>query len=103
MLSGKVTVNGQPAKDVTVVALVSGGGHEASGLTGADGTYRIVNPPKGAMKFRLSTLAPPPPPGITAPPPPPGATAIPPKYTTPENGLSFEYSGGKKTYNIDIK
>ncbi|OWK46383.1 hypothetical protein FRUB_00082 [Fimbriiglobus ruber] len=63
----------------------------------------MENPPKGALKFQLASMAPPPPPGFTPSARSAGGPVIPPKYTTPDNGLSFDYSGGNKTFNIDIK
>lgn len=102
VLSGRVTLNGQPVKDATVV-VVGPDRSEASGLSGAEGEYRIANPPKGLLRFRLSSFVPPPPPGVQAPPPPPGVVAIPRKYTTLGNGLEFNYAGGKQTFDIDLK
>jgi hypothetical protein len=102
VLTGTVTRNGQPVKNVTVTVGVKDG-PEANAVTGDDGEYRIPNPPKGALQVRVTALTPPPPPGTKAPPPPPGSITIPPRYTKADNGLSVEYTGGKQTYDIDLK
>jgi hypothetical protein len=87
-LTGKITYNGQPLKAVTVMAI--GGGTPAGGTTNDEGVYTIPNPPKGKLKFQLTA------PGS-------GKTPFPAKYTKPDNDLSFEYTGGKQTYNMDLK
>ncbi len=102
VLSGTITVGGVPASEVTLVA-IGPDGVEATGLTDGTGKYRIENPPKGALRFRLGSQVPPPPPGVQAPPPPPDAANIPAKYRTAKNELTFEYTGGKQTYDFDLK
>jgi len=101
LLTGRVTVAAQPANQITVT-VVGAEGKEGSGLTNREGTYRIENPPKGKLTFVLSTFVPPPPPGTPAAPIPPGTVKVPEKYTKPGNGLSFDYSGGRQKYDIDL-
>lgn len=101
-LTGRVTVNGQPAKDVTVV-VVGPDRTEASALTGANGEYELPNPPKGELKFRVTPLVPPPPPGVQAPPLPPGMVSVPAKYAKPDNELVFTFAGGHQTYDLTLK
>src|SRR5262245_31489890 len=102
VLTGKVTLNGQPAKNVTVT--VAGVDRlEANGATGDDGVYRIPNPPLGVLQVRVTGFVPPPPRGVKAPPPPPGSTNVPAKYTKPNNGLAVEYTGGKQSYDIEMQ
>ncbi|QEL14422.1 peptidase associated/transthyretin-like domain-containing protein [Limnoglobus roseus] len=100
VLSGVVTVDGRPVKEVNVLA--TGGAAQLSALTNEQGEYRFENPPKGALKFQLTSMAPPPP-GVPGSPPPPAAAGVPTKYTKPGNDLAFEYAGGKQTYNMDLK
>jgi hypothetical protein len=101
VLIGRVTVGGQPAKAITLVA-IDESGKETSTYTKETGEYEIVNPPKGKLRFRLGSLVPPAPPGVLAPPPPPGTVKIPAKYQSEKNELGIEYSGGSQQYDISI-
>lgn len=87
-LTGKVTFNGQPVKAVTITVL--GSGAPTGGTTNEEGVYTIPNPPKGQLQFQLVA------PGS-------GKAPFPVKYTKPNNGLSFEYTGGKQTYDMELK
>jgi hypothetical protein len=87
-LTGKVTANGQPVKSVTLT-VTGPDGKTAGGTTSEAGTYTIPNPPKGALKFQFVAPA--------------GKATFPVKYTKPGNDLAFEYTGGKQTYDIDLK
>lgn len=120
-LSGKVTFQGQPVAFASLVA-IGPDKTKVSSPTDADGNYAIINPPKGPLKFEFTDIPapapprpnPPPPAGVkynipppakevSAPPPPPVPTLIPAKYRKEGNELSFEYTGGRQTYNIDLK
>ncbi|MCZ2340917.1 MAG: hypothetical protein LC104_03870 [Bacteroidales bacterium] len=87
-LSGKITIQGQPAAEATMI-VTGPNGATAGGSANAAGEYIIPEPPKGLLKFQFF----------------PGAKkdSIPPKYLKPDNGLSFEYIGGKQTYDIELK
>ena len=88
-LVGKITHNGQPVKAVTITVL-GPDGTPAGGTANDDGTYTIPNPPKGQLKFQLVA------PGSGKPP-------FPAKYTQPNNDLTFDYTGGKQTYDMNLK
>jgi hypothetical protein len=93
-LSGTVKFNGQPARYVTVV-VTSADGKTAGGTANENGVYLIPDPPKGTLKFQIlggrggnrqgSTVA-----------------TLPPRYARPDNGLGLEYTGGKKTFDIEL-
>lgn len=100
VLSGRLTLSDQPISHATVVAAT--GDKEVSGPTSRDGVYMIYAPPKGTLRFKVYTV-PPPPPGRQPPPPLPGQPVIPAKYQRFDNELSFEYMGGKQTFDIALK
>lgn len=87
-LTGKVTFNGQPVKSVTITA-IGPDGKPYGGTTNEEGVYTIPSPTKGRLEFQLIA--------------PGGKAAFPEKYTKPKNGLSFEYAGGKQTYDMELK
>lgn len=87
-LTGKVTVNGQPVK-TTVITVTGPDGKPSGGTTNDEGVYLIPNPPKGELKFTFVPSGP--------------KSGIPDKYTRPNNDLKFTYTGGKQTYDIDLK
>jgi len=88
-LVGKITHNGQPMKSVAIF-VIGPAGETAGGTTNEEGVYTIPSPPKGKLKFRLIS------PGS-------GKPRFPVKYTLPNNDLSFEYTDGKQTYDMDLK
>lgn len=96
-LSGMVTMAGEPVEYNMIVA-VGPGGKEVSAPRKADGSYRIVSPPTGLLKFKFA-----------AGPPIPGGPAklktgnIPVKYLSPKSELEFEYKGGNQTFDIELK
>lgn len=97
-LSGSVTLDGKPAEYGMIVA-VGPDGREVSGPRMANGSYRIVNPPTGALKFKFAG----------GPPPAPGdnvkavAGSIPAKYLSTKNELGFDYNGGRQKYDIALQ
>jgi hypothetical protein len=109
-VSGKVTLNG---KAVTgQVTFIGPDSKEITSAINPDGTYMIPDPPAGQAKIVVKGM-----PGMPAggvPPPAgksidaPGATAaemgVPPpaKYALPDNGLTFNVTGGKQTHNIEL-
>jgi hypothetical protein len=98
VLSGTVRLNGQPPEYVMIVA-VGPDGKEVSGPRMPDGSYQIVDPPTGPLKFKFAG----------GPPPPPGTREksntgnIPAKYLSVKNELQFDYTGGRQKYDIDLK
>ncbi len=88
-LTGRITTGGQPVKSV-MVTVTGPDGAPAGGTTNDDGVYTIPNPPKGKLKFRLVA-------------PGGGKAPFPTRYATPSNDLTFEYGGGKETYDMDLK
>ena len=98
VLTGAVSLDGKPA-NFTMIIAAGTGGKEVSGPRRPDGTFRIENPPKGPLAFRFADGPPPPGPRGVAP----SATGnIPPKYLAAGNGLTFDYTGGKKTFDIEL-
>jgi hypothetical protein len=99
-LSGKVILNGQP---LTVGTLMVAGPHneEASAQIREDGSFQILNPPKGALKFKIFMM--PAPPGRPAPTASHGQPAIPEKYVVYDNELNCDYSGGRQTFDVVMK
>lgn len=88
-LIGRITHNGQPMKSVTLMATGSDG-TPVGGTTNDEGVYTIPNPPKGNLQFQLVS------PGS-------GKPVFPTKYTKPNNGLGCQYTGGRQTYDMDLK
>ena len=107
-VSGKVTVAGQPVKDVIVTFAPETGGRPATGVTDASGYYSLATLAKGdgalPGKYKVvfsmvqsdpgSSTAP------TAPPPPPFNA----KYLTGEtSGFSKEVKAGSNTIDFDLE
>jgi hypothetical protein len=86
-LSGKVTFKSQPVPYATII-VTGPDGRTAGGTTNEAGEYTIPSPPEGELKFHF------PPAGKKSP--------VPAKYAKANNGLSFTYTGGKQTYDIDL-
>ena len=86
-ISGKVIFKGEPVKSTTIV--VSGPNNaSAGGTSNEQGEYIIPNPPTGLLKFQLI---------------PAGKVPFPAKYTKANNDLTFDYQGGKQTFNLELK
>lgn len=115
-LKGVVRYNGKPLTGGQIVFRSAAGESLAADLT-KDGTYVIVNPPKGTLKVAVSYVDPkavewframsaagkdkskPPPAGD------PGQfSKIPAKYSDSfASGLSVEYKGGIGTFDFELK
>ncbi|VTR99110.1 carboxypeptidase-like regulatory domain-containing protein [Tuwongella immobilis] len=87
-INGKITFKGEPVKGVTLI-VKSADGKDAGGSTNEVGEYTIPSPPKGKLGFMLIPAG--------------GKAAFPAKYTKAGNDLSFDYQGGKQTFNIELK
>ena len=98
VLTGSVTVGGQPAQ-FGMIAAVGPGGAEASGPRLADGSYQIVNPPTGLLKFKFAAGPPVPEFDTTKA----GTGNVPKKYLTADTDLQFDYKGGSQKYDIALK
>jgi hypothetical protein len=99
VLTGTVRLNGESVEFVMLV-VTGPDGKTVSGPHLPGGRYKIEKPPGGQLKFKFAS-APPgggSPSGDKAPQSP-----IPARYFTDRNELSFEYTGGPKQYDIDLK
>ena len=117
-ITGTVTFKGAPVRFASLAAFGAEGEQRVS-RTDEDGHYLIVNPPPGELSIRFVDLPPPSPPRPNPPPragvkydipppreamtPPPPPTNIPARYLKPDGGLPFHYTGGRQTFDIDIK
>ncbi|MBN9520447.1 hypothetical protein J0H58_18280 [bacterium] len=98
VLSGTVRLNGEPVDFVMLVAT----GPDGKSVTGPSlpgGRYRIEKPPAGKLRFKFASA----PPGGAPKSGGPPRSAIPPKYFTDQNDLSFEYTGGSKSYDVVLQ
>jgi len=114
VVTGKVSLNGQPVTGTVV--FVAADGKTVEGVAGPDGNYMISNPPKGEVSIIVKAM-----PGMGGPGPAMPkdmtgkdamgktaggmgqAVAPPGKYASQNNGLSkFTVTGGKQTHNIDL-
>ncbi|MDB5308938.1 MAG: hypothetical protein JWO38_3140 [Gemmataceae bacterium] len=90
-LTGKVTMNGRSPGVLTLV-VTGPDGKTAGGNTNDAGEYRIPDPPQGDLKFQVIA-----PRQVGKPP------AVPAKYGKQGNGITYSYTGGNQTYDIDLK
>jgi hypothetical protein len=88
LLSGTVKADGQLVPDVPLV-VTGPDGKTAGGMTDPKGEYIIPDPPQGKLQFHFMPAG-------------PSAKLIPKKYTKTGNGLEFDYTGGKQTYNVEM-
>lgn len=98
-LVGNITVGGQPARDVMIMA-VGSDGKEYSGVSDTTGGYRIDNPPTGPLRITLSTATPPPPPGVKGAGAPRGPRYVPAGYSGSNAELVVEFTGGTQVFDI---
>ena len=107
-LHGKITLNGEQLKNLTIGLKGSGG--EVYGFVASNGMYRVDNPPKGIIKIKLGALIP------TQQNQTSGSfkkneakekkkksEVIYSKYETFENNFELEYPGGVKQFDIELK
>lgn len=107
-LHGKITLNGEQLKNLTIGLKGSSG--EVYGFVASNGMYRVDNPPKGIIKIKLGALIP------TQQNQTSGSLkkneakekkkkseVIYSKYETFENNFELEYPGGVKQFDIELK
>jgi hypothetical protein len=111
-VTGKVTLNGQPVAGT--VAFVGPDNKQVTAPINPDGTYTVASPPTGQVRILVKSL-----PGAI-----PGAKPIisadmartmpvsttapatgqspPARYAWPNNGLTFNVTGGKQSHDITL-
>jgi hypothetical protein len=89
ILSGRVTVDGKPAGELTLI-VTAPDGTQSGGNTNASGEYKIPNPPKGKLEFMFMAPA-------TA-----SGPKLPAKYRKPNNGITVEYKGGDQVEDLKL-
>lgn len=94
ILSGRVMIGDQPAKQV-IITVTGPDGKVSGGTTTDTGDYTIPDPPKGTLKFMVSGSLPGKKLSSNSP------SVVPPRYSNP-NDLEFNYSGGKQTHNLSL-
>jgi hypothetical protein len=79
-------------------------GKTSMGIITSAGNYKITNPPKGDLKFKVTPYAPPADNLVTKGLPKiKGAPYFPPAYNKYENELALNYKGGIKVFDINLK
>ena len=105
-LHGGISLNGEPLRNGSIVVMGSDG-REVYGFIEPKGTYRVEDPPKGILKFKIIPF-PPPPPGMAEPKKETKGKAkekaINPlaKYASFENEISIDFQGGKKLFDLKL-
>jgi hypothetical protein len=84
-LRGRVTVRGVPVPYVTLMATAANGANE-------NGEYLMPAPPLGELKFQ-----------VFVPAKLPKGMTLPERYGKPNSGLTFPYTGGQQTFDIDLQ
>lgn len=102
VIVGNVTIDNKTITTGTVTAMADG--KTSMGIITSAGNYKITNPPKGDLKFKVTPFAPPPDNLITKGLPKiKGAPYFPPAYNKYENELALNYKGGIKVFDINLK
>ena len=97
VIHGKVMLDNKPLVSGAVIAVVND--KEVSGPIGPTGTYRIQNPPKGDLNFKVVSF-------ITLTkglPKPKNISVVPPVYNKLNKELALNYKGGIKVFDINLK
>jgi hypothetical protein len=97
VIQGKVMLDNKPLVSGAVIAAAND--TEVSGPIGPTGTYRIQNPPKGDLNFRVVSF-------ITLTkglPKPKNISVVPPAYNKLSKELALNYKGGIKVFDINLK
>ena len=102
VIVGNVTIENKTITTGTVTAMADG--KTAMGIITSAGNYKITNPPKGDLKFKVTPYAPPADNLVTKGLPKiKGAPYFPPAYNKYENELALNYKGGIKVFDINLK
>ena len=97
VIQGKVMLDNKPLVSGAVIAAAND--TEVSGPIGPTGTYRIQNPPKGDLNFRVVSF-------ITLTkglPKPKNISVVSPAYNKLSKELALNYKGGIKVFDINLK
>ncbi len=102
VIVGNVTIDNKTITTGTVTVMADG--KTSMGIITSAGNYKITNPPKGDLKFKVTQFAPPPDNLVTKDLPKiKGAPYFPPAYNKYENELALNYKGGIKVFDINLK
>lgn len=102
VIVGNVTLDNKTITTGTVTVMADG--KTSMGIITPAGNYKITNPPKGDLKFKVTPFAPPPDNLVTKGLPKiKGAPYFPPAYNKYENELALNYKGGIKVFDINLK
>ena len=102
VIVGNVTIENKTITTGTVTAMADG--KTSMGIITSAGNYKITNPPKGDLKFKVTPYAPPADNLVTKGLPKiKGAPYFPPAYNKYENELALNYKGGIKVFDINLK
>ena len=102
VIVGNVTIDNKTIN--TGIVTVMADGKTSIGVITSAGNYKITNPPKGDLKFKVTQFAPSPDNLVTKGiPKTKGAPYFPPAYNKYENELSLNYNGGIKVFDINLK
>ncbi len=110
-VSGKVTFNGAPVKAGFVTFIGADNKRKVANI-GSDGEYQLNQPPMGTVKVTVAGVsgsAPLPRAGRSVPrdlhgvsQESPSSQALPRRYADPDNGLTFEVTGGAQRFDIEL-
>ena len=102
VIVGNVTIENKTITTGTVTVMADG--KTSMGIITPAGNYKITNPPKGDLKFKVTPYAPPADNLVTKGLPKiKGAPYFPPAYNKYENELALNYKGGIKVFDINLK
>lgn len=102
VIVGNVTLDNKSLTTGTITAMADG--KTSMGIITSAGNYKISNPPKGDLKFKVTQFAPSPDNLVTKGiPKTKEAPYFPPAYNKFENELALNYNGGIKVFNINLK
>jgi hypothetical protein len=90
-ISGRVMMEGKPVPRATV-CVVGEDKSEVSAQTTLEGKYLLAGPPIGKLQFKVTG----------SPSRVSGIPHVPPRYSKLDNGLTFEYTGGRQTFEIEL-
>jgi hypothetical protein len=112
-VSGRVTLDGRAVAGQ--VTFVGSDGKSVASPIKADGSYTVLDPPRGENTVLVKSLtaagaSPAPPKGKAAMSPlaevsgaPPRGVTPPARYAQPNNGLRFAVTGGRQSFDIELR